>query len=296
MKILDLRGKKFASIAYSKYDQNNIREKETNTAAYGTLKEGVLLLEEDAPTLFFSNTLPDNVNVYTKLSHIPKGIAKTLNVAFVNKLEDADVIVDRNQNTIFCWQPMDKVMYSKSLDMFILVESDDFRTSLKTVLLKQYGVSDFKCIHKGGMYCADGNAYDEYKAVIKNGADLVNVEAVYKKYLASLPSCSVEEMKSIYRMIACSDEQTKELGLKMLIQYSPANYPCFVSYIFKSNNASIQKLKSHSSYINFYSYCIKNLQNHYSRKMSLWSAEHYANPGSDDAALLRWIRTENIEL
>lgn len=296
MKILDLRGKNFAYIDYSEYKPNNIEFKDTNKCSYSTLKKSVLLLEEEAPTLFFSNTLLDNVNVYTKLSHIPKGIAKTLNVAFVNELEDADVIVDRNQNTIFCWQPMDKVMYSKSLDMFILVENDAFRTSLKTVLSMQYGVSDFKCIYKGGMYCADGNAYDEYKAVIKNGADLVNVEAVYKKYLASLPSCSFEEMKSIYRMIACSDEQTKELGLKMLIQYNPKDYPCFVSYIFKSGNRGIQKLLSHSSYINFYSHCIKNLQNHYSRHLSLWSAEHYANPGSDDAALLQWIRTENITL
>lgn len=296
MKVLDLRGKKFASIAYSKYNPNNVIVRETDIDDYSSLKRSVLLLDENAPTLFFLSTLPDNVNVYTKLSHIPKGIAKSINVAFVSNLEDADVVVNYNKNTIFYWQALDKIMYSKSLDMFVVLESDDFQASLKTVLSKQYGVSDFKCVYKGGIYCADGNAYDEYKAVVKNGADFIAAEAVYKKYLASLPSCSVEEMKSIYRMIVCSDEQTKELGLKMLIQYNPTDYPCFVSYIFKSGNHSIQKLQSHSSYINFYSHCIKGLQNHYSRHMSLWSAESYAYPGSDDAALLHWIRTENITL
>ena len=296
MKALDLRGKKFEYIGYSRYNPNNVTVKDSNTMNYGALKNDVLVLENDAPVVLFEDNLPDNVNVYTKLSHIPKGIAKALNVAFVSKIEDADVIIKQKACAYFYSSPIDKVMYSKSLDMFVLLEGDDFQTSLKRVLLKQYGADDFKCIYRGYVYYTDGNTYDEYKSSIQNSTSFVDVDPVYTKYMNTLPNCTLEEMKSIYRMIACSDEQTKELGLKMLIQYNPAQYPCFVSYIFKSNNRSIQKLKAHSSYINFYSHCTKDLLKHYSRRMSVLSAEHYARSGSDDAALLQWIRAENIEL
>ena len=296
MKALDLRGKKFEYIGYSRYNPNNIAVKDSNTMSYGALKKDVLVLEEDAPVILFEDKLPDNVNVYTKLSQIPKGIAKALNVAFVNKIEDADVIIKQKSSANFYSSPIDKIMYSKSLDMFVLLESDDFQTSLKKVLRKQYEADDFKCIYRGYVYYADGNTYDEYKNSVQNSASFVDVDAVYTKYMNTLPNCTLEEMKSMYRMVACSDEQTKELGLKMLIQYNPAQYPSFMSYIFRSRNSSIQKIKSHSSYINFYSHCVRKLINHWGRTYSIWAAERNAKDGSDDKHLMIWIQQEGLQL
>ena len=296
MKALDLRGKKFEYIGYSKYNPNNIAVKDSDALSYGALKKDVLVLEKDAPVILFEGKLPDNVNVYTKLSQIPKGIAKALNVAFVNKIEDADVIIRQKHTAYFYSSPIDKIMYSKSLDMFILLESDDFQTSLKKVLLKQYEVDDFKCIYRGYVYYADGNTYDEYKSIVQNSASFVDVDAIYSKYMNTLPNCTLEEMKSMYRMVACSDVQTKELGLKMLIQYNPAQYPSFMSYIFRSSNTSIQKIKSHSSYINFYSHCVNKLIRYFGRRYSIWAAERNAEDGSGDKHLIVWIQQEGLQL
>lgn len=295
MKTLDLRKKKYEIIAYSKYSPNNVQVSCSYMYKDDANRNNVLILGEPV-TITYEDALPDNVNVFANTSRIPKGIAKALKVAFVNKTEDADYIV-HDFSSYYCYSiTQDKIMYSKSLDLFVVVDNTDFQTALDKVLYAQYETNDFKCVYNGGIYVLEGNLFDAYKASVKDSAKFVDIKAVMKKYGASLPSCPLEEMKSIYRMIACSDEQTKELGLKMLIQYSPDDYPALMSYIFRCGNYAISKLKSHSSYINFYSSYVTTLRKHYSRKMSFWTAERSAAPGTDDQAIMSWIPQEKLWL
>lgn len=208
--------------------------------------------------------LPDNINIYTSVSKVPKGIAKTMPFNFVNSMEDADVLVYdiKPDSSSRLLDNVKNVTFSKKLKIVCLSNNNSLLANMEELCSKlnaRYNTDDFKPYYSGEIYRFPKYKFDEFVGMVKYNLPIAPYTILQTKYMQSLKPLDEETLKTIYRMILSSDSQSKELGLKMLAQYRPFEYIYFLTYIFYCGNVDIWSIRSHSSYINFYADYVYNI-------------------------------------
>lgn len=272
--------------------------------------EDYMLVMPETPLEPFQDltSLPDSINIYTSVSKIPKGIAKGMTFNFVRSMEDADVLVyDIKPGSSSCLlSDVQNVTYSKKLKIVCLSKNSSLLEDKEELCLKlniRYNTDDFKPYYSGDIYRFSKYKFDEFVGAVKYNLPIAPYTVLQAKYMQSLKPLDEETLKTIYRMILSSDAQSKELGLKMLVQYRPFDYIYFLTYIFYCGNVDIWNIRSHSSYINFYAdyvynIVIKESGRYYVRRRSLnqmlYNGKVKTRPS--DYNMLTWARDNNLKL
>ena len=253
-------------------------------------------------------TLPDNINIYTSVSKVPKGIAKTMPFNFVNSMEDADVLVydikpGSNSRLL---NNVNNVTFSKKLKIVCLSNNSSLLANTEELCSKlnvRYNTDDFKPYYSGEIYKLPKYKFDEFAGMVKYNLPIAPYTVLQAKYMQSLKPLDEETLKTIYRMILSSDIQSKELGLKMLVQYRPFEYIYFLTYIFYCGNVDIWNIRSHSSYINFYADYVYNIAvkesgRYYVRRRGLNQMLYNRTLKNrpSDYNMLVWARDNNLHL
>lgn len=253
-------------------------------------------------------TLPDNINIYTSVSKVPKGIAKTMPFNFVNSMEDADVLVYdiKPGSSSRLLDNVKNVTFSKKLKIVCLSNNNSLLANMEELCSKlntRYNTDDFKPYYSGEIYRFPKYKFDEFVGMVKYNLPIAPYTVLQTKYMQSLKPLDEETLKTIYRMILSSDSQSKELGLKMLVQYRPFEYIYFLTYIFYCGNVDICSIRSHSSYINFYADYVYNIAvkesgRYYVRRKSLNQMLYNGTLKNrpSDYNMLVWARDNNLKL
>lgn len=247
--------------------------------------------------------LPDNVNIYCPISKVPKGIAKGSKFKFVSDPSEADIVaIDTTHDFNSYGLGVYILIYSKKSKILCQTEELFYGNSrfISDANL-HFDVDDFKVLYEGPVRGFHGNDIQYILKAAKYGCSIMDYKLLQKAYIENLDELDEVTLKSIFKMAACSDAQTKELGLKLLLHYNPSKYPLTIGFILNARNDDIRMIKSHSSYVNFYADYVLHGQPHiYKNATKLARVKWYHNRSTDstpeDWAMLDWAEKEGLEL